>query len=93
MVIIGGAGNNKGVLLGTAIFVTSRRLIDTYRFVLEPFVPFSIIWLDRLLLGIILIAILILRPEGILPEKPVLALGKKKVKEILSRVGSSEKRP
>ncbi|MCS6784479.1 MAG: branched-chain amino acid ABC transporter permease [Candidatus Caldarchaeum sp.] len=85
MVIIGGAGNHRGVLLGTVVFVVLRRTIDTYRYVLEPIIPFSLVWLDRLLFGIALILVLILRPQGILPDRPTPALGFEKARKIIEK--------
>ncbi|MCS7136918.1 MAG: branched-chain amino acid ABC transporter permease [Candidatus Caldarchaeum sp.] len=85
MVIIGGAGNHRGVLLGTVVFVVLRRSIDTYRYVLEPLIPFSLVWLDRLLFGAALIVVLILRPQGILPDRPTPAVSFEKVRKIIQR--------
>ncbi len=75
MILIGGLANNKGVLVGTLIFVTLRKLIIFFKDSFEGFVPFDIVWLDFLLLGIILLAILLYRPQGILVEKPTPTLG------------------
>jgi hypothetical protein len=71
MVILGGAANNIGVLAGTFIFVAVRQTIAFYRDIFEPILPFNIVWLDTLLLGLALLVILIYRPEGLVPEKPV----------------------
>lgn len=70
MVIVGGMANNKGMLLGTVIFVVSRKLVIFYNDSLDGLVPFDIIWLDYLLLGGIMLIILLFRPRGILPENP-----------------------
>ena len=70
MILIGGLANNKGVVVGTLIFVTLRKLIIFFKDSLEGFVPFDVVWLDFLLLGIILLAILLYRPQGIFVEKP-----------------------
>lgn len=70
MILIGGLANNKGVLIGTLIFVTLRKFIIFFKDSLEGFVPFDVVWLDFLLLGIILLAILLYRPQGIFVEKP-----------------------
>jgi branched-chain amino acid transport system permease protein len=86
MVIIGGAGNYKGILLGTAVFVILRRTIDTYRYVLEPLIPFSLVWLDRLLFGIALIIVLIVRPQGILPDRPTPAIQKPYLRKIIDTI-------
>lgn len=86
MVIMGGAGNNLGVLFGTGIFVASRKLIDFYKFSLEPILPFSVVWVDRLVLGIVLIVFLVARPQGILAEKSQMPFKKEKILEIKARV-------
>lgn len=70
MILIGGLANNKGVIIGTLIFVTLRKFIIFFKDSLEGFVPFDVVWLDFLLLGIILLMILLYRPQGICVEKP-----------------------
>lgn len=70
MVIVGGMANNKGVLVGTLLFVVIRKLVIYYNDSLDGYLPFDIIWLDYLLLGGIMIAVLLFRPNGIIPEKP-----------------------
>ena len=86
MVIMGGAANNLGVLLGTGIFVTSRKLIDLYKYSLGSFLPFNVVWLDRLGLGIVLLIMLIVRPQGILAERPQMPLGREKILAVMARV-------
>jgi branched-chain amino acid transport system permease protein len=68
MMIMGGAGNNMGTLLGTLILVLIRRvmIISKHAF---SFLPFSVVWLEPILLAIMLGIILTFRPEGILPER------------------------
>ena len=70
MILIGGLANNKGVLIGTLIFVTLRKFIIFFKDSFEGFIPFDVVWLDFLLLGVILLAILLYRPQGIFVEKP-----------------------
>ena len=41
MIIIGGLANNKGVLIGTLVFVTIRKAIIYFKEYLESFVPFD----------------------------------------------------
>ncbi len=81
IVIIGGAANNMGVMLGAFTYVAFKRFISFYKEQLA-FVPFEVIWLDYLLLGIVLIIIQMYRPGGIIPEKPTSTLGSKKLDEI-----------
>jgi branched-chain amino acid transport system permease protein len=83
MVILGGAGNELGILFGTGIYWAARKLVDQYKGLLEPVLPFSVVWLDRLVFGILLIVILILRPQGVLPEKPRYPLGKHRVAKLV----------
>lgn len=70
MVIVGGMANNRGVLVGTLIFILTRKLIIYYNDSLAGYLPFDVIWLDYLLLGGIMIIVLMFRPRGIIPEKP-----------------------
>lgn len=68
-VIVGGAGNNKGLLIGAGVVMT---LLEGTRF-LGDFMT----WLDAeklsalriMLIGILLIAVLRLRPRGLMPEE------------------------
>lgn len=93
IVIIGGAANNMGVMLGTFTYVAFKRFISFYKEQLA-FVPFEVIWLDYLLLGIVLILIQMYRPGGIMPEKPTSTLSSKKLEEMVGSGGavSSSKR-
>ena len=70
MILIGGLANNKGVLIGTLLFVTLRKVIIFFKDSFQDFVPFDVVWLDFLLLGVILLAVLLYRPQGIFVEKP-----------------------
>jgi len=69
MVLLGGMANNKGVAVGTLIFVTVRKLISFYKSAFQPFIPFDAVWLDLLLLGVVLLLVLVYRPQGLIPEK------------------------
>ncbi len=91
MVIIGGAGNNLGALIGAVIFVTLRELIIFYKFYFEAFVPFDVVWLEYLFLGLALIIVLMYRPEGLIPEKPTKTLSSERLKELASRIGLTGK--
>jgi len=89
IVVLGGAGNNIGVVAGTFIFAALRRFIDYYKGYLGPFIPFNVVWLDSLLLGITLIIIQMYRPEGIIKEKPTPTLGYKRLRSIITARKSS----
>lgn len=90
MVVVGGAANNKGVLLGSFAWITTRRIIDFYKSALDPYLPFNIIWIQYLLLGVILILIQFYRPEGIIPEKPTFTINKEKLTRLTDNKKPSE---
>lgn len=69
MVMIGGLGNNLGCIIGTALIVTLRRILITYKHEFRSFLPFEVIWLETMLLAISLLVIMIFMPQGILPER------------------------
>ena len=92
MVIIGGAGNNIGATIGAIIFVTLRELIVFYKYSFEAIVPFDVVWLEYLLMGIALIIVLMYRPEGLLPEKPTRTLSERRIREIAARVAPEKPR-
>ncbi len=83
IVVLGGSANNMGVVVGTFAFTAFRRFIDYYKEQLAPFVPFNVVWLDLLLLGMMLILIQMYRPEGIIPEKPTPTLSHKRLKKFI----------
>jgi neutral amino acid transport system permease protein len=76
MIVLGGAGNNWGTLIGAAIFQAYYALT---RFVLPQLVPLDA---DRLgafrimVIGLILMVLMIWRPQGILGKKEELTLGR-----------------
>ncbi len=78
MLILGGMANNKGVITGTFFFVLLRTLIIRYKGLLAGYLPFNVVWLDYLLLSIALAVILMIRPQGIIPEKPIKTIKDKK---------------
>jgi branched-chain amino acid transport system permease protein len=74
MVLLGGAGNNVGVMLGVFTFVVARILLITYKFEITSGLrlPFEAAWLEYIMFGVVMLLILIYRPEGLLKEKPIL---------------------
>ena len=73
MILIGGQGSDLGMLIGTFVCVTANKLIVYFKYYFG-FLPFDVIWLNFILLGILTILILIFRPEGIVKEKPILKM-------------------
>jgi len=69
MMIVGGTGNNLGVALGTLLVVLWRRgmMFLKYSFY---YLPFSVMWIEPILIAVALAITLLFRPSGLLPEKP-----------------------
>jgi len=76
MVLLGGRGSNLGTLLGTLVFVSLNKLIVYYKFAFSGILPFDVVWLNFIMMGIILTFILMFRPEGLIKEKPALRMKK-----------------
>lgn len=76
MVILGGAGNNFGTILGAVIFFAYD---SATRFVLPQIVPLDDVRLSAfriMVIGLLLMILMIWRPQGILGKKEELTLGK-----------------
>ena len=69
MLILGGPGNNAGTFLGCALIIALRRFILISKWSLEQYLFFPIAYVENILLGILLIAVIIFRPQGLIPEK------------------------
>ena len=74
IVVLGGAGNNIGTLLGAAIFWTYQTLS---RFFLDDLFPFTDAQLGALrimLIGLLLMVLMMVRPQGLLGNSDELTL-------------------
>jgi neutral amino acid transport system permease protein len=75
IVILGGAGNNVGTLLGATIFWAYN---TATRFILKDIIPLDDARLGAfrlMVIGLLLIVLIIWRPQGILGKKEELTLG------------------
>lgn len=91
IVILGGAANNRGVLLGTFVYLLIFNAFaqgTTYVVGLgiQPFGPIDPTRVETMLIGIILLVILLRRPTGLIPEKPTLTMAKSTLKRIADSV-------
>ncbi|MEM1546249.1 MAG: branched-chain amino acid ABC transporter permease [Candidatus Methanomethylicia archaeon] len=80
--MLGGTGNNLGVLIGVLIFSIVRTLIYSYKGVLTSIIPIDPNWLEYILVGLTIVVIVMFRPQGIIPEKPALTLSIEKIEKI-----------
>jgi len=74
MILLGGAGNRKGILLGTLSFVLIKILLTTYKYEISDLLhlPFETVWLEYIIFGVMMLLILLYRPEGLLKEEPII---------------------
>lgn len=76
IVVLGGAGNNVGTIIGAILFSTYYEIT---RFVLPQIIPLDTARLAAfriMLIGLILIILMMWRPQGILGKKEELTLGR-----------------
>ena len=69
MLILGGPGNNAGTFLGAALIIALRRIIIVSKWFLEQYLFFPVAYVENIILGVLLIAVIIFRPKGLIPEK------------------------
>ncbi len=74
MILLGGLGNNRGVLSGVFAFVVAKVMLTTYKYEIKStlHLPFEAVWLEYVLFGIVAILILYYKPEGLIKEKPII---------------------
>ena len=75
MLVIGGPGNQAGTYVGCALVIAMRRLIILSKWHLAKLIWFPIVIFEQQLLGLLLLVILILRPKGLIPERPLRIAG------------------
>lgn len=73
MVLLGGAGNNRGVVVGTLMFVVLKILLTMYKYEIKSSLmfPFEAVWLEYILFGLLMYFVLLYRPAGLIREKPI----------------------
>ena len=71
MLLLGGPGNNAGAFIGCTLVIAMRRSIIFLEGQLTKFIWYPIYIFEHQLLGLLLLTVLILRPSGLVPEKPL----------------------
>jgi len=72
MVTIGGRGNPYGPLVGAGVYLLVDRAMVFLKHLVP--VPFDVNYLSYIILGALLILLLMKRPGGIVPERPLLTV-------------------
>jgi branched-chain amino acid transport system permease protein len=83
--MLGGTGNNLGIVLGVFLFSTLRTLIIMYKDYIPITQYIQPARLEYILVGLTIVLVVLLRPQGILPEKPVRTLPKKRIERLIKR--------
>ena len=92
IVILGGAANNRGVLLGTFVYLFINNAFAQVTVfyggtsVAQALGMFGLNNIEYILIGSVVILILLLRPQGLIPEKPSLTMKKSRLKEIADAI-------
>lgn len=88
--MLGGTGNNLGMFIGVLVFSIVRTLIYAYKSYLTYIIPINPAWLEYLLVGLVIVAISLFRPQGIIPEKPVLTISKERIEKLKKTISVKE---
>ncbi len=74
MLIVGGSGNNRGAILGTAVIWALWTATETVlSAVLPPVLQQQVAAIRVVMVGLILVLMLLFRPEGLLPEERIVS--------------------
>ncbi|AEA12379.1 inner-membrane translocator [Thermoproteus uzoniensis 768-20] len=71
MLILGGQGNNVGAIVGAVIYYAIQTVLDIYKNALQAVLHADPTYLAYAIFGLAIILVLMYRPQGIVPEKPV----------------------
>jgi branched-chain amino acid transport system permease protein len=69
VMILGGSGNNRGVVLGGYLFFLFTWMTQQVKGYLPSDVNFRLDYLLQIAIGALLILFMLFRPEGVMPEK------------------------
>jgi branched-chain amino acid transport system permease protein len=82
MVILGGMANNRGVVLGALIVTMLDFMIAPSFFRLIGFtLEFDVTYVKYIITGLVIVLVLLFRPQGIIPEAPVRTPGLEEVEK------------
>lgn len=88
MLLLGGVGNNRGVVVGTLTFVVVKTFLTIYKYEIKSalMLPFEAVWLEYILFGLLMYFVLLYKPEGLIKEKPIFSAPIKKIAKVRERV-------
>ena len=73
------------------MFVVARVLLTTYKWELKSalHLPFEAVWLEYIIFGVLMLLVLLFKPEGLLKEKPTMT---KPIREMVKRTGKGARK-
>jgi branched-chain amino acid transport system permease protein len=77
MLIIGGMGNNVGALAGVAIYYALDRILSIYKESIRQVINVDPIFFQYIIFGVVIILVLMFRPQGVFGEKPSKTLSRR----------------
>jgi len=89
IVIIGGAANNAGIALGALFFTALFKGLAQIQVLLPPSVLSDPNYIVDIAFAALIVIVLLVRPEGILPERPTLTLPRRKL-AMIARSSSTQ---
>jgi branched-chain amino acid transport system permease protein len=96
IVILGGSANNRGVLLGTFVYLLILNAFTqaTTYFVglgINLFGPIDPGQIESMIIGSLLIVILLRRPQGLIPEKATMTMSRANLRKIAEKIKGGAK--
>lgn len=91
--MLGGTGNNLGVLVGVLLYTIARYLIIVYKGAISTLIGISPEWLEYILVGGVIVAVVLFRPQGLLPEKPTYTLPRERIVSIIQSIEKESTSP
>ncbi|MEM4035220.1 MAG: branched-chain amino acid ABC transporter permease [Fervidicoccaceae archaeon] len=86
--MLGGTGNNIGILLGVVLYTLTRTAIFLYKGAIASIVGINPEWLEYIMIGAMILAVVLFRPQGLLPERPTLTLSREKIEELAGLIAT-----
>lgn len=86
--MLGGIGSNVGVLLGVFLLTIFRTMIVIFRsqwFGFLLVIGIDPLWLEFMLMGVVIIAVILFLPHGLVPEKVEPMLPANRVKKVMAQ--------
>jgi branched-chain amino acid transport system permease protein len=80
-------------VVGSLAFGLVLKGLQQIRSSLQPYLPIDVNWVQYIAFGTLLIVILMVRPDGLLPEKPSATLAKSKIAALIGAAGKDEPDP